>query len=132
DYIYMNPYYPRTDSAGNLLREVDTWMRRNNEGILGSEVILNPLYEATLSSFNKTAYLEVIDAFSGEWNISDAFRLRATASLTKRKTSSDHFVSPLSNRFYYYRGEDITKRGSYDYGQLDETAFDGNLVLTFN
>lgn len=130
-YATMNPYYPKNDSSGKLLREVDFWMRRK-DGKLVQEVVLNPLYDATLHSFDKTGYLELIDAFSGEWNISDAFRLRASGSVTKRKTTGDRFKSPLSNEYYFYRPEDIPKRGSYDYSELDETALDGSLVLTYN
>lgn len=135
DYVQMNPYFPKTDSLGRIIQAVDNW--KTNVGGLGSgnykrATILNPLYNSTLHSFSKSAYLEMIDAFSAEWNITRGLRLRSVLSYTKKKSTGDVFDSPLSNDFYFYLPTQLTQRGSYTYSTDDENTFDGNATLTYN
>jgi TonB-linked SusC/RagA family outer membrane protein len=135
DYVQMNPYFPKTDSMGRIVQAVDDW--KTNVGGLGSgdykrATILNPLYNSTLHSFDKSAYLEMIDAFSAEWNIARGLRLRSVLSYTKKKSTGDAFDSPLSNDFYFYLPTALTQRGSYTYSTNDENTFDGNATLTYN
>lgn len=133
DYVRMNPYYPMTDSLGNIIQEIDNWTDRNTpNGSIQTTRVLNPLYNATLNSFNKSSYMEIIDAFSAEWSIVSGLRLRSLLSLSSTNTELNNFVSPLSNEFYFYPTSQLANRGRYDYGALDETAFDGNVTLTYN
>jgi TonB-linked SusC/RagA family outer membrane protein len=133
NYVRMNPYYPKTDSMGRVVQEIDNWVNRNTpNGAVQTERILNPLYDATLSSFNKGAYLELIDAFSAEWNIVPGLRLRSLISLTRINSEFDNFTSPLANQFYFYPASELSSRGQYNYSQVAETAFDGNATLTYN
>ncbi|MFY0254636.1 SusC/RagA family TonB-linked outer membrane protein [Chitinophaga sp. 30R24] len=135
NYARMNPYFPKTDSTGRLLRELDKWNAGyDNNSSTGYKVnnVLNPLYEATLGSFNKSEYLEFVDAFSAEYNVTPALRLRADMSLTKRKTTTDQFISPYSNDFFDKTGDDLKDRGTYDFAFQDEMQFNTNLVLNYN
>jgi TonB-linked SusC/RagA family outer membrane protein len=134
NYVEMNPYYPRTDSNGHLLREVDKYGYRdpNSGNSLKSATVLNPMYEASIGSFEKSAYLEFVDAFSAEYNVSNSLRLRGDISITKRVTTGDKFVSPLSNDFYSWTGDDLKDRGTYNYTNRDEWQLNGNLVLNYN
>ncbi len=132
NYVRMNPYYPKTDAKGNIVREIDSWTDRSGDGgSLNTEVVLNPLFEGTLSSFNKTNYLEVNDEFSAEWNITDQLRIRGLISLNQKKTENDNFLSPLSNTYYFYSSADLSKRGKYYYQSGDETTVDGNVTMTY-
>ena len=135
DYVQMNPYFPKTDSLGLVVQEVDNW--KTNVGGLGAgdykrATILNPMYNATLHGFNKSSYVELIDAFTADWNIARGLRLRGVLSYTKKKSTGDIFDSPLSNDFYFYLPTQLTQRGSYYYSSTDENTFDGNATLTFN
>ncbi|MDJ1482974.1 SusC/RagA family TonB-linked outer membrane protein [Cytophagaceae bacterium YF14B1] len=137
DYIRMNPYYAKKDANGNLIREVDSWNTSgivNNDGDQGLVVksVLNPAYDASLSSFDKSAYTQIINSFAVNWNIASGINLRGQLSIAKQRTASDIFKSPLSNEFYSYKGDDLKKRGRYTYGGKDETTLDGNMVLSFN
>ncbi len=134
-YAQMNPYYPKTDTLGHIIQEVDSWLL--NTGQSGSaqfqtESVLNPMYNATLNSFNKSAYLELIDAFSADWNISRGLRLRTVISYTKNRSTADIFDSPLSNDFFFYPTSQLDLRGSYSYAESDANTFDGNITLNFN
>ena len=134
-YVQMNPYYPKTDSAGHILQVVDDWLidtRLNDSSQYKVRNVLNPIYNGTLSSFDKTTYIEIIDAFTADWNITSALRLRGLASVTKRKYTTDRFLSPLANQFYDYETTRLRERGSYFYSTTDENAFDGNITVNYN
>ncbi len=135
DYVRMNPYYAKTDSTGHILQEVDSYVKNtgyNGTSQYQAEVILNPLYESTLGSFNKARYLEFTDNFSAEWNIVRGLRLRTVLSYDKKNSSSDFFVSPLSNQFYFYSASQASQRGTYTYGEDEGNTFDGSITLNYN
>lgn len=135
DYVRMNPYYPKTDSAGNILQSPDNWLidtRRNGPDQYVTDYVLNPMYNSTQHSFSKNKYTEIIDAFSGEWSITDGLRLRGLFSLTKRKHGNDQFVSPGDNYYYFTAPDKLNERGSYTYSTLDETSIDANVTLGYN
>ncbi|HEX2536292.1 MAG TPA: SusC/RagA family TonB-linked outer membrane protein [Chitinophagaceae bacterium] len=132
-YVRMNPYYPMQDSTGRPMQEIDQWTNRNTPNrAVQTERVLNPLYNATLNSFNKGSYLEFIDAFSAEWNIVNGLRLRSLASLSRINSEYDGFISPLANDFYFYPASRLADRGRYNYSTVAETIFDGNATLTYN
>lgn len=134
NYVKMNPYYPIYDSTGKLLREMDKWNYRNPEknGNQDIETVLNPMYEATIGSFNRSEYLEFMDGFSIEYNPSEAWRINGNISLIKRKESQDNFVSPLSNQFFNYPSDKLQERGTYQYITDDYTQVDGSLTINHN
>lgn len=131
DYVRMNPYYPKTDSTGNIVQVIDSWTDRTN-GVPTVHNVLNPLYNATLASFDKSRYIEIIDAFSAEWGIAQGLRLRGQISLNKTATTSDKYASPMSNDYFTYTANQDKLRGQYDLGTTDETTVDGSLTLSYN
>jgi TonB-linked SusC/RagA family outer membrane protein len=134
DYVKMNPYYPIYDSTGRLLREMDKWNYRSavDNSAIKTQNVLNPMYEATIGSFNKQEYLEFMDGFNVEYNPTQQWRFSGNISLIKRKQSADKFVSPLSNQFYTYTGDQLKDRGTYDYGTEDYTQVDGSFTINHN
>jgi TonB-linked SusC/RagA family outer membrane protein len=134
NYVRMNPYHPKTDSGGHIIQSVEKWLvdTKQPDNQYQVKEILNPLFNSTLNNFNKNKYFEMIEAFSADWNMSSAFRLRATASLTKRKYNTDIFTSPRSNEFYSYDASRFRERGSYYYSNTDETILDGNATFNYN
>jgi TonB-linked SusC/RagA family outer membrane protein len=132
NYAQMNPYYPKTDSAGHILQEVDNWQENTGGSAYATAVVLNPMYNATLNSFNKSAYLEFTDAFSADWNMARGLRLRTVISYDEKKSTTDIFDSPFSNDFFFYTPSEYSTRGSYFYGEDEEKTFDGSATFTFN
>lgn len=131
-YAQMNPYYPKTDASGHILQEIDNWQENHDSTAYATTYVLNPMYNATLASFNKSAYLEFTDAFSAEWNMARGLRLRTVISYDEKKSTTDIFDSPFSNDFFWYKPREYSTRGSYFYGQDDEKTFDGSATFTFN
>ncbi|SEO55778.1 TonB-linked outer membrane protein, SusC/RagA family [Niastella yeongjuensis] len=135
NYVSMNPYYPKTDSNGHIIQAVDNWIidtHLSDSAQYKNSAVLNPLYNSTLHNFDQTKYIELIDAFSANWNISPAMTLRALISATKRRYTGDRYMSPLSNEFYNYDPTRVKEKGSYDYSTNDENIFDGNITLNYN
>ena len=131
-YAQMNPYYPKTDSAGHILQEVDSWQENNGGSSYATNVALNPMYDATLNSFIKSTYLEVTDAFTADWNMARGLRLRTVISYDQKRSTTDNFQSPFSNAFFLYTPSQYSTRGSYYFGENDERTFDGSATFTFN
>jgi TonB-dependent SusC/RagA subfamily outer membrane receptor len=135
-YVAMNPYYPLMDNNGNSLRELANW--NVNTGATGSnqyttENVLNPLYEAHVGNFDKSAYLELTDNLSIDYHITPALRLQGQISLTDHKATSDTFVSPTSDTFYYIPVTTlpVDDRGSYTYGNDDILQYDAKIQLNY-
>lgn len=128
NYVKTNPYYPLADENGRVIRVIDTWKSDNNNT---TESVLNPLYDATLSSFNKSAYSEILDNLSAEVELVKDLRLKGQMSLTSRMNTDDIFKSPEANEFYFYESDKIDEKGSYTNRQKKETYWDGNVRLTW-
>jgi TonB-linked SusC/RagA family outer membrane protein len=131
-YVKANPYYPIVDSAGNYIREMEIWKLQQSSGAVLTSTVLNPLYNATLNSFDKSEYLNLTDQFSFEWNILKGLRLRSMLSYSTKKSTSDVFTSPFDNAYYDYAPADYNKRGSYLYSTGVENNLDGSAVLTYS
>jgi TonB-linked SusC/RagA family outer membrane protein len=131
DYVSANPYYPIKDSAGNILQQIDSWVFQGSRGA-ETKVTLNPMYNATLGSFSKSDYLELIDMLSIDWTITNGLRLQGQVSLNETKSTADVFVSPFANDYFYYSADMMDQRGRYDYGSTNETRVDGKVTLIYN
>jgi len=136
-YVSMNPYYPIKDAQGNYIREIANWVvdTHVNDPVNGqyrNEPVYNPLFEASLGSFNKSAYLELLDDISVDWKILPGLRLIGLMSVTDTRGTSDVFVSPLSNTFFYGPTSEIQNRGSYDYTNNNALNLDGNIRFVYN
>ncbi|GAA4912466.1 SusC/RagA family TonB-linked outer membrane protein [Mucilaginibacter defluvii] len=134
-YVYMNPYYPIYGPDGKIIRELANW--NVNTGGQGADQyknlpVFNPLYESTLGNFDKSSYLEIIDALSLDWFINKALRLKGLVSLNKTKSTADRFASPLNNEFYLGPLSEIKNRGRYNYSSDDLLGIDGNVRLLYN
>jgi TonB-linked SusC/RagA family outer membrane protein len=130
-YVTMNPYYPKTDENGNTIQNVDVWTRRAASGTYIYDYVLNPMYNATLSSFDKTKYNEILNNFATEIELVKNLKLRGQISMLKRMSTGDRFVSPLANEFYFYEAARADERGSYTSSGNDVTTWDGNLRLNW-
>src|SRR5690606_33285985 len=91
----------------------------------------NPLYNATLSNFDKSKYSEIMNNFAIDYEIVSGLRLRGQLSLLKRMNLYDYFLSPKSNEFYNYPTSQTDEKGSYTSGNNDEMYWDGNIRLNY-
>ena len=91
DYTGCQPYDPYKDDKGNYLENLPNWDGKN-------EKRPNPLYEATLSNFDKSKYEEFVDNLDINWNITTGLLWKTQFSLTRKITDTKRFLDPLSSK----------------------------------
>ncbi|WP_406827076.1 SusC/RagA family TonB-linked outer membrane protein [Pedobacter sp. KACC 23697] len=127
NYVRMNPYYPLRDANGMAMRISDVYEKQDRS----KEYVFNPLFDANLSSFNKSKYTEIIDNLSADLEVAKDLRLRAQMSVTTRSNSDDIFTSPQANKYYLYTTDKIDEKGEYTNREMKETYWDSNIRLTW-
>ena len=127
DYVTMEPYDSPYDENGV--------MNRTFRWGVNSSTIANPLYDATLNSFDKSEYQNLSNQFSIEWRPVEEFIFRGQLGLTTQRSSSDKFVSPYSGKFRsqeYTSEEGMLRKGTYDYGTGRSNTIEANLTASYN
>ncbi len=128
DYAVMNPYFKPDDGNGEFIRNFEG-------GRNGHTAIPNPLYNASLNSFNKSKYTEFINNFSVDWTIAEGLVLRGQLGLSTRNGSADVFLSPLHSSFfsnsYYTTGDGVLERGRYTYRPDEASNYDAGITLGY-
>ena len=114
DYVNMQPYYAPYDEDGNLQKFFVSYMR-----FRGS--IENPLYNATLGSFNKSGYQELTNNFAVDWQILPELTLRGQLGISKNDSSGQ-----------YTTGEGFLRRGYYRYTDGKSLSFNTDITLSYN
>lgn len=113
DYIAANPYDSPYDSHGNLARSLSYDLR-------------NPLYEASLSSFDKNQTRTENVSLNVRYNFKPNLYITAQGSYSTSKGTSDVFVSPDSNSFT--DATPLDQRGSYTLGNLSTDDWNAKVV----
>src|SRR5690606_19519557 len=131
NYVRMNPYYRMTDDNGNVIQSPEQLAYADASGAVNYVNLLNPLYDATLSSFNRQNYSEITDNLAGEFELAPGLRLRGQLSFTKRLHQASNYRSPLANEFYNYEASRADEKGAYYSANINETYWDGNIRINY-
>lgn len=115
EYVRLNPYDTPYDENGELRKKL-------------SYDLYNPLYEASLGSFNRGEQFYVMNNFDANVWLFPDIRLDGSFSVTKQKNDSDYFISPLSATLPDSR----SAKGRYTNGNSKSFAFRGKLMLSVN
>ena len=116
-YTRMNPYDRIYDELGELKKTL-SWDQDN------------PLYEASLGSFNRSSSQSISNDFDARWNITDYFRFTTHWNITLQDMNSERYLSPLSGT--YKNEPDLSKRGSLSHTNRKGLTYSGNAVVTYN
>lgn len=116
-YAQMNPY--------DLMYNPDGTVNTNLAWDIN-----NPLYEATLGSFNKTKAGTFTNTTNLRWDITEEFRLTGQFSVTTSTSGSDYFVSP--NSLTFKNETDPTKKGAYTLTNGESVSLNGNAIASYN
>ena len=122
EYVQMNPYDRMYNEDGTPNTNL-AWSENNLN-------LNNPLYEASLGSYNRNGTSTFTNITDFRWDINSMFRIAGHFNITSETGWSDIFVSPKSGIF---KSEtDLTKKGSSTQQNSDKTSYNGNIVTTFN
>ena len=116
-YVEMNPYDRIYNADGTVNTDL-TWD------------LDNPVYEATLGSFSRSATRTLSNSTDLRWDISKMFLVTGHFNVSSDMGSRDIFTSPKS--LTYKNETDLSKKGQYTKGISQGVSYNGNLVGTFN
>lgn len=125
-YAQMNPYWPIYDDEGELIKSYVL------PGVGITSEVGNPLYNATLNTYNNSNYTQIVNNLSVEYNILEGLRLRGQFGISKTFNKSDAFYPAEHTMFDSYDVSDAMKKGSYTYGTGESFSLNGNLTLSYS
>lgn len=123
DYTSLLPYETPYKN-GTLVKQLYYSMK-------GSNSVNNPLYEATLSNYEWSAYDEIIDNLSVNWYLNDYLTVKGQFSVTKQYTSSERFYDPLSSKVSVYGTTDTKLQGDLFTGEGSSLSWNSNAFLYY-
>ncbi len=135
DYVAQQPYNMPYDENGNIQQYFE-----NFYGSSRGRGEFNPLWDASLGSFDKSGYEELTNNFSIEWKILPELTLRGQLGITSNNNHSDAFLSPDNSKFTvdedtspeYSTDEGFFRRGSYTYGTGKNYSYNADITLSYN
>ena len=117
NFSKQNPYQSPYDANGELLAKLE-------------HNLDNPLYEASLGSFNRAGSMDFLNTTTAQYWIDRNLRIDGDFSFTTRNNYSRSFKSPLS---YTFRNEtDLTKKGLMTENLGRGLSFLGKLMVSYN
>ena len=130
DYVKQNPYLAPYNAKGRPLKFMGDPGPGIDYELRFSALPLNPLYDATLNSFETSKSTQIVNNISAEWNLHPDLVLRARFGIFKTDGDNDHFLPADHTKFA--TTANIFKRGSYNYSVNKGFNFDGGLNLSYN
>ncbi len=127
DYVDQQPYNNPYDKNGEVVKSFDNFYMTDKVG--------NPLYDATLNTFDKSEYASFINNFSVEWIIMEGLRLRGKLGYSTTRSTSDVFLPAEHSTFSsktYNTAEGILRKGRYTYGNGFDDYYNADLTLSYN
>lgn len=125
DYTCLMPYDAPYDESGQMKRLLSYSKRR---GSLEN----NPLYEATLANYDWNAYDEITNNLSANWYISDYWTIKGQFSVSRKYSSSEKFIDPLSSRTTVKNlGDDSRKIGDLYVNNGNSLNWNANAFLYY-
>lgn len=116
EFVNQNPY----DRAYNI------------DGTLNNSLTFdkaNPLYEATLGSYDKGSTLSINDVLDLKVQLAKGVRVEGSFSLNKYLSNQENFVSPESKTF---KDSPVNEAGSITVSNSNTIDYQGKLLLTYN
>lgn len=129
-YVKQQPYNAPYDENGKLIRMFDGF-HAHYEGYQ------NPLYDATLNSFDRSNSRTLSDNFSVEWQPLTGLTVRGQVGISATDNTHDVFLPAEHSTFVndeneYESGDDFLRRGTYDYTTGRSNTYSGNITVSYN
>ena len=126
DYTTKLPYDTFRDDDGDYVTKTTEWHN------LGMDNLANPLYEATLKSYDRSNADEFIDNLSANWYINDHWQIKGQFALTKSYSESRRFLDPLSAKNTDALSSTNKISGELTTSSGNSLSWDMNAFLAYN
>lgn len=123
DYTSKLPYDEYLDENGNYLETTYPWTGGTEE---------NPLYEATLKSYDRSKSWELINNTEVLWNINNYWLLKGQFSVTKSNSDSRQFLDPRSKKNTELLNANNVVSGQLDVATANSLSWDATATLSYN
>lgn len=120
-YTMLNPYDTYLDDKGDYLPVLRQWI-----GHSGSSI--NPLYDATLKSYDRSVANEFSNNFNFKWFISDAMRFDSRIAISNGRSEQQIFKDPASSEF---ERTEFLEKGYKSILNNNNSSVDVNAFLIF-
>ncbi len=117
-FAQANPYYKKRNADGSIPEYLDST----------DFTMFNPLYNASLNSLNQTKSLSVNNNLQAIITLTQTLRLQGGIQLARGSNNQIAFTPPENTEFV---GVDPHQKGSYTYAHSDNTAVNGNLMVSW-
>ena len=131
EYAKMNPYWRTHDENGKILKTLGD-SGEYDSAYRWSQLPTNPLYNATLNTFDRGNNTEITNNFMLEWRISDILDFRGRFGITKNTDETDVFKPADHTDFANYSEDDMFRKGSYAYGITNSFSWEGSLNMVYH
>ncbi|NML22886.1 SusC/RagA family TonB-linked outer membrane protein [Pseudoflavitalea sp. G-6-1-2] len=132
DYVKQNPYWRAYDEGGKPLRVLGYYGNNDYVDRWGTTLPGNPLYNASLNTFNRGNTSELINNFSLEWRFHPDLVFRGSLGLRRETDERDIFKPAAHTDFNSYTGSDIFRKGSYRFNTGKNQGYEGALNISYN
>ena len=131
EYAKMNPYWRTHDENGKILK------RLGNSGEIDydfrwSRLPVNPLYNATLNTYDRGNNTDITNNFMLEWKVLETLDLRGRFGITKNTDETRVFKPADHTDFAEYSEDDMFRKGTYAYGISNSFSYEGSLNLAYH
>ncbi len=134
DYVKLNPYWEPYDEEGNVRRYFAPYnwgYWANSSGVDSEKGVPNPLYDATLKTYDKSNYTNITNNFSIEWTPIPELTFRGRVGISGQMNESDVFRPSTHSSFVSYTGEDVARKGSYQYGTGKDYRYEASFTANY-
>ena len=131
EYAKMNPYWRTHDENGKILK------RLGNSGEIDydfrwSRLPVNPLYNATLNTYDRGNNTDITNNFMLEWKVLETLDLRGRFGITKNTDETRVFKPADHTDSADYSEDDMFRKGTYAYGISNSFSYEGSLNLAYH
>ncbi|WMI64168.1 SusC/RagA family TonB-linked outer membrane protein [Aestuariibaculum sp. YM273] len=125
-YAQANPYFKKYDPQGevSMFLDIDSFWN----GTLDRPLISNPLFNASLNSYDKTKNTQITNNLRAILKLNSKLRLTTQLQINKISTRAEVFVDPANTRFI---GDNYTQAGTYDFNQTEQFSYNFNTMATY-
>lgn len=130
DYAKLNPYWSPYDANGNIVQTFKPFLNEYWVQASKPTIPTNPMFDATLNTFNKTAYTNINENFQVEYRPVNHLTLNGGFSITSNQSTGDDF-KPASHSKFSQSGLEFARRGSYTYSTGKAFSYIGRFSANY-
>lgn len=129
EYALANPYYPKYAEGGGIEKWLESPDDTETNLVQGTDIwVGNPLWNASLNSYQRGNTFSVRDNFQLEWRPYDFLYVRARFGITKSTSDNENFTSPEDTSFDETEDEE---KGDYSDTRQESLSYDGDATITY-